>query len=142
MDAVGRILEHWRGQGVPLNPGASARDFAALETFLGCSLPADVRRFYSAANGMQEFAHDSKMVSFWSIDRMLREKDIARAGDDGRAAAFADVMIYSWTFRYGLRVGGPLCVMADGLRFELASLSVFLEQYLNDPDSMGLVDAA
>jgi hypothetical protein len=141
MDPVERILERWRGQGVPLNPGASPQDLAALEVFLGCALPADVRRFYERANGMQELAHDSKMVSFWSIDRILREGDVAPAGDDAQAAAFADVMIYSWAFRYGLRAGGPLTVMADGSSVEHGSLSAFLDQYLEDPDSMGLVDA-
>jgi hypothetical protein len=142
MDAVERIFEHWKGQRVPLNPGASAQDLAALEAFLGCSLPADVRRFYSVANGMLDGAYDSKMVSFWSIDRILREKDVAQAEDQARGAAFADVMIYSWTFRYGLRAGGPLSVIADGSPHEQESLSAFLDQYLSDPDSLGLVDAA
>jgi hypothetical protein len=141
MDAVERILEHWKGQGVPLSPGASMQELAALEAFLGCTLPADIHRFYSTANGMQNFAHDSKMVSFWSIDRILREKDVARVGDQARGAAFADVMVYSWTFRYGLRAGCPPSVMADGSQLEHGSLSDFLQQYLEDPDSMGLVDA-
>ncbi len=141
MDAVNRILRHWQGQGVPLNPGASTQDLSALETFLGRSLPADVHRFYSTANGMEDFAHDSKMVSFWSIDRILREKDVARAGGEGRGSAFADVLIYSWTFRYLSRSGGPLTVMADGSQLEHESLSAFIGQYLADPDSLGLVDA-
>jgi hypothetical protein len=116
MDAVERILEHWKMQGVPLNPGASPRQLAALEAFLGCRLSDDVRRFYSVANGMQDFAHDSKIVSFWSVERILREKDVAQAGDEFQAAAFADVIIYSWTFRYRLRADGPLTVVADGSR--------------------------
>jgi hypothetical protein len=141
MDPVERILEQWRSQGVPMNPGASAQDLAALEAFLGCALPADIRRFYSLANGMKDLAYDSKMVSFWSIDRILREQDVARAGDEARGAAFADVMIYSWTFRYGLRAAAPLSVMADGSQLEHVSLSAFLDLYLTVPDSLGLVDA-
>jgi hypothetical protein len=142
MDAVERILEHWRVHGIPLNSGASPHSLAALEGFLRRALPADVRRFYSLANGMREFAHDSKMVSFWSIDRILRENDIAPAGDQARGVAFADVMICSWTFRYGLRATGPVSVMADGSPVEHDSLSAFLDQYLRDPDSLGLLDAA
>jgi hypothetical protein len=140
MDVVDRILKHWKGQRVPLNPGASTQDLAALEAFLGCSLPADVHRFYSAANGMEDFAHDSKMVSFWSIDRILREEDVARAGE-GRGSAFADVSIYSWTFRYLPRSFGQMSVMADGSQLEHDSLAAFLEQYVADPHSLGLVDA-
>jgi hypothetical protein len=141
MDVVDRIFEHWKGQGVPLNSGASNQDLAAFQTFLGRTLPADVSRFYSAANGMEDFAHDSKMVSFWSIDRILREKDVALAGGEGRGSAFADVMIYSWTFRYLSRSAGPMSVMADGSQLEHDSLAAFLEQYLADPNSLGLVDA-
>jgi hypothetical protein len=90
---------------------------------------------------MEDFAHDSKMVSLWSIDRILRENDVARAGGEGRGSAFADVLIYSWTFRYLSRAVGPLRVMADGSQLEHDSLSAFLEQYLADPESLGLVDA-
>jgi len=141
MGAVERILEHWRSQAVPLNPGASGEGLAALEVFLDRALPLDVHRFYSLANGMSDYAYDSKMVSFWSIDRILRERDVARAGDEGRGAAFADVMIYSWTFRYGLRAARPLSVMVDGSQLEHDSLSAFLDRYLADPDSLGLVNA-
>jgi hypothetical protein len=141
MDVVSRILEEWKRQGVPLNPGASTHDLAALELLLGRALPADIRRFYSAANGMEDFAHDSKMVSFWSIDRILLEHDVARAGGEGQGAAFADVLIYSWTFRYVSRAVGPLTVMGDGSQLEHDSLSDFLRQYLSDPDSLGLMNA-
>jgi hypothetical protein len=141
MDAVERILEHWRAEGVALKAGATIEDLSRLERFLGCGLPDDVRRFYLEANGMEDFVHDSKRVSFWSIDRILREKDFAPAGDEARGSAFADVMLYSWTFRYGLRAGMPISVMADGARLEHTSFSTFLTQYLEDPGSMGLVDA-
>jgi hypothetical protein len=141
MDAVERILEDWNGQRVPLNPGAAAQDLAALEAFLGCALPADVRRFYSAANGMQDYARDSKTVSFWSIHRILREKDVARAGDGAQGTAFADVMMYAWTFRYGVGGGRLQSVMVDGSPHEQESFSAFLDQYVSDPKSLGLVDA-
>ena len=141
MDAVERILKHWRAEGVALNKGATVQDLAALEAFLGCGLPADVRRFYLEANGMKDFAHDSKMVSFWSIDRILRERDVAAAGDEAKGVAFADVIIYSWTFRYGLRAGISVSVMADGSPTEHSSFSAFLVQYMEDPGSMDLFNA-
>jgi hypothetical protein len=114
MDAIEKTLEHWRSQGIPLNPGASDQDLNRLEAFLGCPLPADVHRFYATADGMRDCAHDSKAVSFWPIDRILLENDFALAGEHVRAAAFADVMFYAWTFRYALRPPTPLWVMTDG----------------------------
>ena len=90
---------------------------------------------------MQDYARDSKTVSFWSIHRILREKDVARAGDGAQGTAFADVMMYAWTFRYGVGGGRLQSVMVDGSPHEQESFSAFLDQYVSDPKSLGLVDA-
>jgi hypothetical protein len=87
---------------------------------------------------MEDFAADSRLVSFWSIDRILRERDVARMGAEGWGFAFADVLIYSWTFRYLSRASGSVTVGADGSHLEHDSLSAFLDRYLTDPDSLNL----
>ena len=141
MGVVERVLETWRASSVELNPGAGPRDMDRLREVLGTELPDDVRRFYGAANGMVDYdAAGESMVSFWSIDRICRECDIVSGSDSHgnfRDVAFADVLIYSWCFRYRVRAQG-LCVVADELPGEYGDLDSFLETYLSSPSRLNV----
>jgi serine/threonine protein phosphatase PrpC len=141
-DALAALQQRCREWMIPLNPGAPANAVAALESLLGASVPPDVRRFYETADGMVNHESDGEsLVSFWSIERILRERDVVEAVDEGgpyRAVAFADVLIYSWCFRYKIRPGKPLVIVADGAPWEVPSLESFLQTYFSVPDLLGL----
>ena len=138
---LARVQEKWRASSVPLNPGASATELNRLRDLLGIELPADVQRFYAVANGMADHAGAGVyLVSFWSIDRICREQDVC-SGSDAMGAfadvAFADVLIYSWCFRFRVRAQ-RLHVVADGQPWEFDDFSSFLHAYLTKPQDLGV----
>ena len=141
MTSVDRILAKWREERAPLNPAASGMQLEALERVLGMTLPADLRSFYSAANGMEDYKHDSRMVCMWSIDRIVRERDV-REGEDEWGThldlAFADVIVYAWHYRYRLRQGARMSIIAEPTSEEFPSLFAFFEALLRRPESLAL----
>ena len=116
MNSIDQILARWRKERVPLNPGATALQLESLERLLGIPLPADLRSFYSAANGMEDYKHDAWMVSMWSTDRIVRERNVQEDEDERgpfRDVAFADVIFSAWHFRFRMRHEGRVCVIAE-----------------------------
>jgi hypothetical protein len=135
---IDRIVETWRRSGMGLNAGAALVDLAALERRLGVPLPSDVRLFFSLADGMPDGEVDEHLISFWPIQKILRNSPHAPGPQEGDLP-IADVMIESW--RICLRVTeGEVVVVTDPSSFELPSLSAFFERYLSDPDGLGLLN--
>ena len=81
-----------------LNPPASRSELARLASVLGAPVPQDLEEFYLGADGMRDPEMDRWHVNFWSIERVIREKDIVRHNERDWWA-FADVLMYSWVFR-------------------------------------------
>src|SRR5574338_552370 len=95
MDAIQKMLQRWREERVPLNEGAGALQLESLERLIGQQLPSDMRAFYTAADGMPDYQHDPRMVSMWSIERVIRERNIQEGEDEWglfQDVAFADVL--------------------------------------------------
>jgi hypothetical protein len=139
MNVAKSILAAWRNDRIELNPPASAHELAQLAELLGAAVPADLLYFYSMANGMVDNTMDTWHVSLWSIDRVLRENDVVdRAGR--RWIAFADVLAYSWCFRFA---PGEMQtrVLAESTGEEFASLEAFFGRYSTKPESLDLVKA-
>ena len=142
MNSIELMLAKWRAERVPLNPGAAALQLESLERLLGIPLPADLRSFYSAANGMEDYQHDAWMVSMWSTDRIVRERNVLEDEDEWgpfRDVAFADVIFSAWHFRFRIRNEGRVCVIAELTHEELPSLFVLFDVLMKRPDSIGLV---
>lgn len=141
MTSVDQILAKWREEGAPLNPGATGMQLDSLERVLGMTLPADMRDFYSAANGMEDYKHDARMVCMWSIDRIVRERNV-REGEDEWGTfldlAFADVILYAWHYRYRLRTAGRMSIIAEPTSEEFPSLFAFFEALVRRPESLVL----
>ena len=145
MSSIDRMLERWQAERVALNPGASALQLESLERLMGGPLPPDVRSFFSAANGMQDYQHDLRMVSMWSIERTVRERNIQEGEDEWGAyqdIAFADVIFSAWHFRFRVRTEGRMCVIAELTHEELPSLFAVFDAFLKRPGSLGLVGAS
>jgi len=139
MIEINAVISRWRDDGVPLNREASETELARLAEFCGAPIPADLRALYSAANGMSDNAMDQWQVSFWSIDRLVREQDTMER-DGRRWIAFADFLVYSWCFRIlPNRERTAVLVEATGEEFE--SIGQFFDRYARDPGSLALLRA-
>lgn len=142
MSSIDQILARWQEEQVPLNPGASALQLESLERLMGMPLPTDVRSFYSAANGMHDFQHDTRMVSMWSIERTVRERNIHEGEDEWgpyQDIAFADVIFSAWYLRFRVRSESRVTVLAELTHEELPSLYAVFDAFLKRPGSLGLV---
>src|SRR5260221_14299007 len=137
MTEIDTVIGGWRNSGVHLNGPASHSDLARLAEFLGAPVPNDLRAFYSAADGMENDATDQWHVSFWSIDRIIRERDITKRA--GRSwVGFADFLVHSWCFRF-LPNNDQTTVLDDGTGEVFQSMGQFFNRYARDPDSLALV---
>jgi hypothetical protein len=136
------MIHKWRTQNVPLNPPATESDLNQLEQILGGTLPADVRYFFSIANGVAGAAAvDQWLTTFWPISKIVaasRELNETRAHAEYRDFAFADVMLSSWFISFRIRSNGQVSVYVQGASRELPSLEAFSEQYLGQPESLSL----
>jgi hypothetical protein len=139
MMEIDAVISSWRNGGVHLNGPASDGDLARLAEFLAVPIQSDLRALYSSADGMEDSTTDQWHVSFWSIDRIIRQRDITeRAGRSW--VAFADFLVYSWCFRISPN-HDRMAVLGDGTGEQFESLGQFFNRYAGDPDSLALVKA-
>lgn len=145
MNSIDRMLARWRAEGVALNEGASMMQIESLERLIGAQLSEDMRTFYAAANGMADYQQDPRMVSMWSVERIVRERNIHEGEDEwGRFqdVAFADVLFSAWYLRLRARETGGAVVFAELTNEEFPSLYALLDAFLQRPGSLGLVAAS
>lgn len=141
MSSVDKMLAQWRAEGIVLNEGASMMQIESLERLIGIQLPEEIRLFYAAANGMPDYQHDPRMVSMWSIERMVRERNINEGEDEWgkfQEVAFADVLFSAWYFRLRVRDQGGCVVLVELTHEELPSLYAMFDAFLQRPGSLGL----
>ena len=142
MNSMDRMLARWRAEGVALNDGGSMMQIESLERLIGNALPEDMRTFYTAANGMADYQHDPRMVSVWSLERVVRERNILEGEDEwgsDQDLAFADVLYSAWHFRLRVRETGGMVVLAELTQEEFPSLYAVFDAFLQRPGSLGLV---
>jgi hypothetical protein len=142
MNSMDRMLARWRAEGVALNQGASLMQIESLERLLGTPLPEDMRTFYAAANGLADYQHDPRMVSVWSVERVVRERNILDGEDEWGSyqdVAFADVLYSAWYFRLRVRETGGASLIAELTNEEFPSLYAVFDAFLQRPGSLGLV---
>jgi hypothetical protein len=116
----------------------------SLERLMGMPLPPDVLGFYSAANGMQDYQHDARMVSMWSIERAVSERNIQEGEDEWGPfldIAFADVIFSAWHLRFRVRGEGRMSVIAELTNEEFPSLYSVFDAFMQRPGSVGLMAA-
>jgi hypothetical protein len=135
MDAISKVIRGWRDAGVALNPPATVVSMSKLAKLLDEPVPADLQRFYDIADGMPDHATDGWHLSFWSVERVLREQDF-----ESDSLAIADVLNYSHCIRVR-PIGGSSKVTVDGGAESFASLDAFFHRYLLDPGHFGLREA-
>jgi nicotinamide mononucleotide transporter len=134
--SIDALIAKWREDGVELNPPATEEALARLAAAVGVELPASLRALYQRANGMPDLEMDGGDVSFWAVEKILSEREIAR-GRDARGEwtdwAIADVLINSHFVALRVRAGAPPSFAVDGFGLEFESLDDLASAYLEDP---------
>ena len=141
MNSIERMVAQWRSEGVALNDGAAIMQIESLERLLGAELPHDMRAFYGAANGMGDYQHDARNVSMWSIERIVRERNIQEGEDEWgpyQEVAFADVLFSAWYLRFRRRETGGSAILAELTQEEFPSLYALFDAFMERPASLGL----
>lgn len=134
------VIVHWMWTGMRPRPRADAEELEHVESLLCAPLPAAARAIYEEANGFV-IEMDDRCMTFWPAARIVSETRVAEGKDERglyRDVAFADFLIDSWTFRYRVRLNGEVTVFVEGTGDEMP-FGEFLDRYLHDPDSIGLL---
>jgi hypothetical protein len=126
------VFDQWIARGVKLNPGASDSQLSAFASLVGRPLPGDIIAFYKRANGMVDHEQDDHMVSFWSIERMIAERDEVAPP----AIVFGDFLISSWYFVYRPSDAGVAIGVDSDPDQVFSSFTDFLRTYAFDPGSL------
>jgi hypothetical protein len=135
-DSIAQVLQMWRNKGVALNPAASQSSMDRLSRCLEAKVPSELAKFYGLVNGMKDFTTDGWHLSFWSIERVVREQDL-----QNDAIAIADFLNNSHCIRLKC-VADTIEVLVDGTEDRFPSLESFFRAYLHSPDRFGMEEAA
>jgi hypothetical protein len=136
IDSIARAVQMWRNKGVALNPAASQSSMDRLSRCLETKVPLELAKFYELANGMKDYATDGWNLSFWSIERVVREQDL-----QNDAIAIADFFSNSHCIRLKCDADA-LEVLVDGTDDRFPSLESFFRAYLHTPDRFGMEEGA
>jgi hypothetical protein len=128
-DPIARLVASWRAEGVALNPGASRSQLSSLANVLQTPLPDDVAAFYTLANGMTDNEWDNHCVSFWSIERIIAERQETGPEEIG----FADFLINSWYFVYRPLSPAGFVVGWHSDVTQAATFREFIDEYTTNP---------
>lgn len=146
---IGRNLRNrWVSVGLDVNPGVTSEALAAFESKYHVSLPADLRDYFLAVNGMADGVSDDALIRFWSLNEVkpITEgapdySDPSYSEDAASLFLFADFCI--WSHAYAIRLSadgdGPNPVLAIGGEKPekvFASFSELVSSYLRDPDRL------
>jgi hypothetical protein len=136
MTLASELVERWRRDGVSLNAGATPEQFDQLARFVGCALPDEFLDLYSLCDGMFDRVHDSHLVYFWPISKILAEPRV------DVHVPFADFLIDSWWFLLSSQHGQLRVLSQNVPRGEqprvLGTFGEFLYIYLNHPGDLGV----
>jgi hypothetical protein len=132
MDAVEKVVEKWRRDGLDLLKPSSESDVIAAFMKIGGQVSRDVINLYCAVGGMND--EDSFLWSLWSLERVVAE-------NESRSRPhiwFADSMIdaYRYCFKYEGADNSSVCVdWLNGEEPERVANHVneFFTLYLEDP---------
>lgn len=145
---LGRLIERWQLHGIPRPAGVAITAIQAFECGHNVVLPADMRAYFLAVNGMGEReTWDDDFFRFWPLQELVtiaEELPDRSAGftDANRCFMFADYSIGLPTFAIRLSADEtaltPVAsVFSDGGAFKVqyffGSFTDFVTGYLDDP---------
>ncbi len=130
-DNLIKVNRRWRDEGLELT--ASRLEEEVIEAFanLGILLARDAVEVYSTIGGFAEDDMDSECLTFWTVERILRENDF-----NAEDIYFADFLIDSHHYYFKYKNAESSTIYAsygETGRFRIAdSFDEFFELYLTD----------
>lgn len=123
-DLLESLAGFWRTVDARTNPGVDPAELDRFERDQGTVLPADLRSYYQAVNGMTPNGQDDLMIRFVPHDE----------SQPGSFGGLTIAVHRLGGFRYVLRPEGPVWLCDADLNWEIApSLADFLSVYLVAP---------
>ena len=111
-DLLAALATHWRATDAEPAAGASEADIHAFEVRHGVRLPADVRSYFQALNGMAADTWDREFIAFWPLARVRTVADELSHHEPTPPPAdafycFADYSIWCNAYAVRLSADGP-----------------------------------
>jgi len=147
--SIERLMAQWRQQGIDCPAGASPDALAEFESRRGVVLPADMRSYFLAVNGMgpRQEVFDDAFCSFWPVESVTSVADefpdraVDVPGAD-RYFLFADHSLnlpaYAVRLSSDPHAAAPVATLfsdrgAFAMEDVFESFGAFLERYLDNP---------
>jgi hypothetical protein len=142
---VDTLREYWVRRGLTPAPGVDAAELAAFEARYRLELPADVRAYFLAINGVaggRDGAWDADMIAFWPLADVQPLSDLVPESPVPSAARY--VVFADWSidaYFYAVRLparpdeSAPVCIVADThVEPVAASFREFFTRYIAGDD--------
>ena len=139
-----QIIRFWSSLGLNIRPGVSETALAEFEAKYGVVLPADMRAYFTAVDGMSGEVDDQRMITFWPLEKVkpVTEELPGEPHEHASYFLFADFLI--WSHGYAIRLSADpeaanrvVIVPADGTAHPVAtSFSDFIIRYLADDHAL------
>jgi hypothetical protein len=136
-----RFIAFLQARELPVRPGVSAEQIREFEHRYGVVLPADMRDYYLAVDGMEDIFSDEPM-GFWPLSEVKPLGEEEGQYTEGNEGFFVIADYFISAHEYAIRLsarapeGGAIIVWGEGPYRQVASsFEEFLARFLDDPDS-------
>lgn len=130
-----KVEEHWRQEGLTLGKRLSEDEIIDAFANFGILFSSDVIEVYSTLNGFDEDEMDSECLSFWTLEKILKEIE-----PNSEYVYFADFLIDSHHYAFKFKDAEHSTVhvhYSEKERTKIAdSFDEFFELYLNNPEKL------
>lgn len=130
-----KIKEKWKLDGLKLKNPFSKEELIKRFAKVGITLSQDVIDFYSSIDGFDENEMDSECLTFWTIEKILKENET-----DSKEIYFADFLIdsHQYFFKYKNAEYSEVFIRySETDKHKIAdSFDDFFELYLKDINSL------
>jgi hypothetical protein len=135
-EVLGRCIERWRGEDIPLCPPIGEADIRRIWGRFGRPVSEDILRLYGRVGGFVDGHYTEKLFwSLWPLDRLQSEN----ADDPSAGVKFCDhsLNLVQWELRYQNERQSSVW-QVDYLKpgwslMTATSLESFFRMYLDDP---------
>ena len=126
-----KVNQKWRNEGLSLASPLLEEEVVEAFANLGVLAAKDVVQVYSTIGGFAEDGLDSECLTFWTLEKILRENDF-----NAEEIYFADFLLYSHEYYFKSKNAESSSIyvrFSETDRFQIAdSFDEFFELYLTN----------
>jgi hypothetical protein len=134
-ETLDKVKEHWLSENIVLAPSCDKEVIHKQFRYLGVNATPEILEVFSKLNGFAEDDMDSECLSFWTIDKIVRENQMGWV-KDRLYVHFADFLIDSHTHAFKINDSGSASVYCHWDSSYVVkiceSFQTFFEYYLFD----------